>query len=249
MSLAEISEKIIALDVKRGSKFMRALGTRPELRAALAPRSYTEEEHQRMWGLLLILMGYSPKPAAPQGPNENLASLTYIDNSDGPLLRAIKAVLEDRYPDSYGYIVGSLTAATGTAAVAVVQQIVDRYAAVRDGTDPARQAKREEDKKAAEALASRAVLDAAIEADFRRHLERAQAIAPKIGEAPATEAQKKYQEAAREFHISLKEWREIARQTITRRDYLISLGLAERRRTKGGAPDVDDDDDDDRPMD
>jgi hypothetical protein len=244
MSLEEITEKIIARDVRRGGKFLRAVGTRPEIRAALTPRGYTEEEHQRLWSLLLILMGYKPAPAAAQVSNENLESLTLLDNADGPLLRAIDAVIEARYPDQHQYIRGGLVASEGPESVAVVQHVVDRYAAMRDGTDPARASKRDADKKAAEALASRSVLSPAIEATYRAHLAKAKAIAPEVTATPTTEAQKKYQEAAREFHISIKEWRELARQTITRRDYLISLGLAERRVGKAGAETESEEDDD-----
>jgi hypothetical protein len=88
------------------------------------------------------------------------------------------------------------------------------------------------------------VLSPAIEATYRAHLAKAKAIAPEVTATPTTEAQKKYQEAAREFHISIKEWRELARQTITRRDYLISLGLAERRVGKAGAETESEEDDD-----
>jgi hypothetical protein len=244
MSVEEITEKVIARDVRRGGKFLRALGTRPAIRGALATRGYTESEHQRLWGLLLTLMGYNPASAPTEGSNESLASLSFLDNADGPLLRAFQAVLEARYPDQYQYATAGLTASEGLKAVGVVQQLVDRTAAMRDGTDPARASKRDEDKKAAEVLAARGVLSPAMHETYRAHLAKAKAIAPEITATPTTEAQKKYQDAGREFHISLREWRELARQTITRRDYLISLGLAERRRAKVGAETESEEDDD-----
>ena len=244
----ELTEKVISRDVNRGGKFLRTLGTRPRIRSLISPRGYTEQEHRRLWGLLLVLMGYEPSEPTVEESNENLESLRFIDNADGPLLRALQAVLEDRYPDQYGYITAQSSAKEGIESVGVVQKIVDGYAAVRDGTDPERASTRDEDKKVADLLAVRLVLSPEIETDLRDHLAKAQAIAPKVPVEEPADAQKRYQEAAREFHISLKEWREIARQTITRRDYQISLGLASRRKAKrkdSNAPD----DDLDRPMD
>jgi hypothetical protein len=200
-----IDEKVISRDVERGGKFLRTLGVKPRIRAALSRRGYDDAEHQRLWNLLLILMGYKPSAAPAQVAVENLSSLTFLDNSDEPLLDALRVVLEIRYPDQYAYITSGLTAQKGPGSVVVIQHIVDRYAALRDGSDPSRAGTRELDKKVADLLASRAVLSPAIEVDFRAQLAKATAIAPEVPSEPSTDAQRKYDEAAVEFHVSIHE--------------------------------------------
>jgi hypothetical protein len=248
---AVLDEKTIARDVTRGGKFLRALGTRPRIRAMLTPRGYTEKEHQRLWALILVLMGYKPSPIQPSATNANLESLTYIDNNDGRLLNLLRHVLAARYADQHDYIAGGLVAQTGAASVAVVERVVDRYAALRDGTDPERGSTRALDRQVADLLATRGVLSPAIEAMYREHLANAKAIAPTLPEAPLLEGEKEYREAAMDFHISVNEWREIARDTITRRDYQIALGLAGRRKggKGGGGKGGGEGGDDDGPMD
>ena len=161
----------------------------------------------------------------------------------------MRVVLAERHADQHEYIAGGLEAQTGTASVAVVQRVVDRYAALRDGTDAKREGTRAADKKVAELLAVRNVLSPAIESTYRSHLAKARAIAPDLPDAPLADSQKAYLEAAMEFHISVTEWREIARQTITRRDYQIALGLASRRKASKSGTSVEADDDSDGPMD
>jgi hypothetical protein len=55
--------------------------------------------------------------------------------------------------------------------------------------------------------------------------------------AEAEQREAEHQATARAFSVWLTEWREIARAVVTRRDWLIRLGLASRRKAKPAGED------------
>jgi hypothetical protein len=115
-----------------------------------------------------------------------------------------------------------------------LRTFLDRCAALRDGTDPARASTREEDKAAIALLAARRIVDKDEEQRLRKLIADATSLAdlPVMAEPdPAVR-----QQTAKKLDAWLRDWRESARVLITRRDYQIRLGLAERRAAKTESP-------------
>ena len=78
-----------------------------------------------------------------------MGALTEIDRFDEPAFRRSTAALHRLHPEQYVYIFGDgLSAKTGPESLGSVQTFLDRYAALRDGTDPARANSRDADKAA-----------------------------------------------------------------------------------------------------
>lgn len=104
-------------------------------------------------------------------------------------------------------------------------------------------ATRAADKAAVDTLAARNIFDAEVEAYLRGLLDvttAGQSETPAPVVAPE-EDDPEYQAKAAEFDQWLTDWRRTLRSTVTRRDYLIQLGLAARR--SAADPQGDDDDD------
>jgi len=96
---------------------------------------------------------------------------------------------------------------------------------------------------AIELLATRKVLDAEKEARLRSLLEVVRGGARPSEVVPAPESDPRREAVAEALVAWLHEWREVARLAITRRDHLISLGLASRRQPVGDAEDEEGTDD------
>ncbi|MBI5479471.1 MAG: hypothetical protein HY906_11475 [Deltaproteobacteria bacterium] len=104
-----------------------------------------------------------------------------------------------------------------------------RLKTLEAGTDPSRAASREADKKAVELLEKRGITRA-----MRAHL--GQLVETALGPTPPLAAMPGPDPARQDKLIALKlafdEWATAARTVITKRSYLIRLGLASRRAPK-----------------
>jgi hypothetical protein len=126
-----------------------------------------------------------------------------------------------------------LAATKGPGSLGTVGTFIDRAVALRDGTDPKRTATAKEDRAAMDRLATRLVFTPAIEDTLRGRIAAAKTLATaSVTTADAEKKRLETQATAKEFKIWLTEWRAIARAVVTRRDWLIRLGLASRRKTK-----------------
>jgi hypothetical protein len=152
-----------------------------------------------------------------------------LDAWDAPNFNAARAVLDGRHPTVSRFMFHNLTPAKGVEAVSSVLTFVDRYAQLRDGQ--AEGVSPEEGRAAVALLATRKIIDAQREAELRALIETAQRGARPEELSAAQEADPRKQQAAAEYIAWLREWREVARAAITRRDYRIALGLAQRRRS------------------
>jgi hypothetical protein len=138
-----------------------------------------------------------------------------------------------------------LARAVGPAAAAGVELLLNRVGALRDGS--AKGVSADQGRGAVELLAQRKILDDAREAELRALIETVKRGARPEELVAAAEKDPRKVEVAQAFIRWLHEWREIARIAIARRDYRISLGLAQRRRV--GAADGEADDVSDAPAD
>jgi hypothetical protein len=232
----------------RGRKVLHALSRKPEIRRIAAQAGYTQHEHEVGWALWLYLMGYL-QPAATPVSTANSAyddAVAKLDLWDGPNFERSRAALERLYPDQAAYVFHNLRAGKGVESVGAVNTYLQRVVALREGTDSTRSAARVDDKAAAETLATRNILTAEVETYLRGLLDIAtEGQPPEAPPVPVDSDDPEYQAKAAAFDAWLTDWRRTLRNTITRRDYLIQLGLVSRRTSAqdAGANEGDDEDD------
>jgi hypothetical protein len=227
----EITERRIELSLTRAASFFKTVARNPVVRGELFARGLTDAELERGWSLYGTLLGFRNGRAV-QAVNavsetEAARALNAIDAWDAPAFSAAKAVLANRYPRVGQFLFEDLVAATGPASVAGVERFLERVAMLRAGK--AAGLSSEDGRGAMELLGARKILDEIQESELLRLIAVAKSGARqhelRAPDAVAPEREKQ----AIEFLSWLHEWREVARTAIKRRDYLIALGLAQRR--------------------
>jgi hypothetical protein len=201
----------------------------PVVRGALATRGLTDEELGHGWSFYTELLGFGGKAEARATTQQTASAqaINELDAWDAPSFSASHAVLDARYPDVSAFLFQNLEATTGVAAVVGVERFLDRYALLRDGKAP--NVNVEQGKAAAGLLAIRRIVDPARERELRKLIETARLGARSEEVAAPAEVDPRRLEVAAAYINWLNEWREVARVAIARRDYRISLGLAQRR--------------------
>jgi hypothetical protein len=191
------------------------------------------------WAMLLKILGYMPGILLPRAAAEQRDAMVEVDRWDEPTFALAHAVLDGSFPAQSAYLFADGLAATkGPGSLGTVETFITRAVALRDGTDPKRTATRDQDRAAMARLAERGVFTPAMEEAMVENLRKAKTLAtamPVSAEAEQREAE--HQATARAFSVWLTEWREIARAVVTRRDWLIRLGLASRRKAKPAGED------------
>jgi hypothetical protein len=179
------------------------------------------------------MLGYRGAGQAPQPPSATTAqqrALSEIDAFDEPAFRRASAALSRLHPSQDAYMFGDgLSAKRGVESVGSVQTFLDRYRALRDGTDSGRASTREADKAAAATLEARNIITPDKEKQLRAHIETVKTLAPSPEVITLSGSELELQKAALEFRKWLSDWRTTADAGIQRRDYRISLGISQRR--------------------
>jgi len=238
-TLEETPERMLSL--------LSAIGTVPTIRAALTKRGYTADDHEQGWKLLHKASGYLGPAAEPKVDRTANDALAAVDAWDEPHFRLARATLERRYPDQAAFVFADLSAQTGPSALLSVGTFLDRLDALerklpgRELKEKAADKAQEKADKAALATLELRGITAAERSRLRGLIKVAQ-----TGTAPDPGAEKAAAEAAAQAAERLKnlaelrafydEWAEIARIVITRRDYLIRLGLAKRKSGESEEP-------------
>jgi hypothetical protein len=234
----------------RGRKLLHALSRKPEIRRIADQAGYNQQEHEVGWALWLYLMGYQhPATAAAPVFTANSAyddAVAKLDLWDGPNFERSRAALERLFPNQAAYVFHNLRAGKGVESVGAVNTYLQRVVALREGTDSTRSATRVEDKAAVDTLATRNILTAEVETFLRGLLDIAtEGQPPDATPVPVDSDDPEYQAKAAAFDAWLTDWRRTLRNTVTRRDYLIQLGLVSRRNSVPDSPeDVEEDGDD-----
>jgi hypothetical protein len=234
----QIDRRTRERNVTRAAQFLGTLSRSPEIRLVMETAAgYTPEDHQRGWDLLLAVMGYRQGPSGaplPQRPIDQEAAVAALDQWDAPAFERARAALQVNFPDQLAYIFDGLKAAEGPEAVGGVKAFIDRVTKLAEGTDTARAATKDQDRAAADLLAKRKILDAETEKRLRALIEDATRLAPAPIALPSIEDSPEYRAATTGLHAWLTDWRGQGRNIIRRRDYLIQLGLSERRTNAEG---------------
>ncbi|HEY5955716.1 MAG TPA: hypothetical protein VIV60_04150 [Polyangiaceae bacterium] len=217
-----------------GGKFLRAASTKPDIMQLMMGLGYSEGEHKTGWELYLKMLGYRGAGAAPvpvaMSTTEQLRALNQIDHFDEPAFRRAGAALGRLHPSQCAYLfAGGLSAKTGPESVGSVQTFLDRYASMRDGTDPNRADTRDADRAAAKTLEDRNIINPQLESELRQLIEVIKKPAPLPAPVQITATEEALQNAAAAFAGWLTDWRGTASAGIHRRDYRIILGISRRR--------------------
>lgn len=237
----EITQKDIDRLVERGGRFLRAIGTKAGIRRQMAALGYNDDQHDQGWRMYLTLCGYrAPNDRQNTIVPEDQATrdiINKIDNWDEPYFARAHAALNHYFPQQEAYLFQNLTAQKGIAAIGSVKTFLDRVKIMREGTDSKRAQYRDQDREAVKLLEQRQIISAESEKYLYDLIGRVQ----KFVEVKATaitnedaDYHQHLQETAVQFKYWLDDWRATARAGITRRDYLISLGLATRRQSNNG---------------
>jgi hypothetical protein len=227
LASAGVSLETLEQTTQRALEMLVALGTSPGPFTLMSARGYDAAEHRRGWALVQKLIG---DPAEERREKSAGAlAVAELDNWDESGLKLVAAGLT-RHPEVRARVLAGLAPVAGPGAVVNVAALLERLDA-EEATD--------EGRAALETLARRGV-DAAERrrlAGLVRDAKRAaEALPPDLRDGP------EYVETLLALRDWYTEWSEIARLTIKRRDYLIRMGLAERRTGSGAGagPGVDD---------
>jgi hypothetical protein len=212
----------------RALTFLRGIAKYPQIQALLAQSGYTPEQQAEGWSLTLAAIG-APSANPPSAPKPTPAdqAMATLDAWDERGFDRIDAALETSFPEQHAFVfAGGLVASTGAKAVAGVQTMLARIDALEAGTDRPKSSHKS-DLAAVTRLAERGI-DKTERARLAALATQATSLAPTV--APVDDT--KHQAALLAVYLWHREWSKTARAVITKRAYLISLGLAKRKSTK-----------------
>ncbi|HEU4411791.1 MAG TPA: hypothetical protein VFS43_41505 [Polyangiaceae bacterium] len=234
---AEASRTTLEATPAKVLTFLRAVGTSKAIRALIMARGYTAADHQEGWSLLHKVSGLH-ELERPEEIDEGVRdAINELDTWDEDGYRLVRAALTRKHPAQAEFVLSGLAPATGGAAVLSVKNLLDRLDALEKS--PARKATRAEDRAALETLAKRGITPQE-RARLRALVNAAQTAAElrpdeRADDDAAAKAQRESDLVAlRAWYV---DWAETARVGVKRRDYLIRLGLGQRRRTSTSGAD------------
>jgi hypothetical protein len=226
---SETSIEVLEETPEKALQFLRALTTKAEIRSILATCGYTEAEQAEGWKLLLEVSGYSAGPVTFPVTDDQKArdAIAELDAWDSSGFRRIHAALGRFHPEQDTFLFAGIEPGTGTAAIVSVAMLLDRIDALESSPD--RAATRDADLAAIATLTKRG-----IDKNLRDKLRGLVAIAKEakvpVVTAPAS-PDERHQKLV-QLHTWFSDWSETARAVVTRRDYLMLMGFAKRKRAK-----------------
>lgn len=231
MSTTTYSRQTLEETPARMLTFLRGIGTTAPIRATLAERGYSAQDHQQGWDLLHKVAGYTDTKST-LVMDETQQAITQIDAWDEPTFRIAKAALERLHPDQAAFVFANLQPATGPAAVLTVRLFLERLDALENS--PERIATRTQDLEALATLEKRGITK-----EERQRMHGLLDIAQGLASATPANVTDARLDDLRALRAWFDDWTETARAVITRRDHLIRLGLAKRKKfVKPAHPEV-----------
>lgn len=213
---------------ERAQRFLRGVVRNPAIYQAMLPMGYNAQHHQRGVVLLTEIIGLQKvKPSSPEANKRGLELLGRASALDGPLMTRIDGALRYSHPAQRDRLLEGLSDATDFVAAANLRVLFTRYSALATSADP-------QDQAATRALDERGI-DAAWMGKIQELLQALDTFQIEPFE-PSTQEER--QAALLALHAWWSEWSNNARRAITRRDWLITLGLAYRRTTPQGDEEI-----------
>lgn len=222
------SETILEESPTRALAFLRGIARYPQIQTLLAPNGYTAEQHAEGWRLTLAAIG-APSATAVSAPATTPAhqATSTLDAWDESGFARIDAALETSFPEQHAFVfAGGLAASVGAAAVVGVRTLLQRLDALAQGKDRPKSSHKK-DEAAIARLAERGI-DEAERERLAGLVKQAMTLEPAA--APVDDT--KHQAALHAVYLWHREWSKTARAVISKRAYLISLGLAKRKTSK-----------------
>jgi len=221
----------------RALTFLSTMGRNQAIFTILAQRGYTIEIHDEGWRLLHAASGY--RVARPSVPGVEVASrqaMAELDQWDNLWFPVASSALL-RLPLSLTYLMEGLAPVTGPASILVVTRLLDRLDAMERGED------RTVEAQASDAEALRVLATRGLDSTERQRVRRLLQVAAQLPEpsgtpesvALAEAADATRAEALYDLYVWYQDWATVARTFIKRRDYLLWLGLARRKKTRRDA--------------
>ena len=226
--VASVSDEVLADTPARAAKFLQGVAGRPRIMSALAQSGYSTREHDEGWALLRAVLKLAPSTVKAAARTPQAAALAEIDAWDEPNLPIFRTMFTGEMSAIGAFLLDGIEPQQGAQAAVGVGRLLSRIDDLEAG-----RAKGIDAKQAKDALKK-------IERRGYGKAERARLAAlvtlatstPDV--APPTDTRgddERYNDLVR-----LRAWYEevtsIARRQIKRRDDLIALGLAERKRAK-----------------
>jgi hypothetical protein len=223
----DVSDETLLATRAKALALLAGAGGVEGIRLALAARGYDEDAHTEGWNALHAASSYradSPigARATPDAVNDARRALDAWDNTNFPI---VSVALKHRFPETHALVfAGDLQPADGAESVVRVKTLLDRLDALPSSH------------RAALAQLTKRGISPDERARIRALVTTATALLPVdgVGEdqrTAARHAQSQQRDAAlRALRAWYEEWSVIARQVIHRRDWLILLGLAARKK-------------------
>lgn len=222
----EVSRQTLLLTPGRAFQLLMGVNSLPTVREVMTERGFDESEALRGWELLRTV-GMSPRSERITD-TEVRAAVTQLDQWDEGAFIVIGSAFT-RHPEAHEAVLTGLEPIAGDEAVMNADTLMKRLAELE----------KTEDGRAALATLAKRGMDADERKRIAALVETAMGKGKMVRDTTRTDAEAAYEEALLDLRDWYTEWAEIARFVVKRRDYLITLGLAERRGT-GSDPDVED---------
>jgi hypothetical protein len=206
--------------------FVLAVVEVPAIRAALATKGYTAEEHAYAWERLARLAIVGPKSAPVLVNRVARDAVDELNAWDEPNFACIKATLDRLHPEQSAFVFHNLEPKQGPEAVLGVGLLLDRLDDLENSPD--RLATRDQDHAALATLAQRGYT-----AQERARLRELVNLTKNVAGSVAPLSNEERTVIVEQLYAWLTDWSTYAKTVITRRDHLIRLGLAKRKKGAG----------------
>ena len=231
----DVSDTTLATTVPRALALLRGAGTNLTIRAALQRRGFTKEVRQHGWSLIEKASGHDVDAPASDFDRIVAGAIKTLSDDDDAVLKITEASLRVVFPAQCKYLLAGLIPSEGPEAVLNMATFTTRMKDLE--TSPDRKDTRKDDL-AAVALVEKRGIDPTERARLEELVATANSaedIDPSVATTAAQEAEKQRQALA-ELRTWYEEWAGIAHAVIKRRDHLILLGLAKRKKAKKAKP-------------
>lgn len=226
----------------RALSFLLGVGRSPVIRAQLATRGYTDDEHDQGWKLLRAVdpsAGATSAATSDSSVSDAVAKLDAWDNQNLPIA---DAALRKRVPTVHAFLFANgLAPADGIESVRVVDTFLGRLDKVSDiAASERRDAKKSKPSADLTAVTPEHAREALKILDTRgisageRQTARGWLNTAQKGAAPAAPPTAPTARAAPlvDLHDWVTEWTLVARKVLKRRDHLINIGVGEKKSPK-----------------
>ncbi len=229
MDTLQPSPRVLEDTFLRAVSLLRATGTNKTIYRILSAHGFTPEEQKRGWGFVLTASNYG-KPVTESAIDKRVRNaMVELDSTDERFFTLLKAAWRRDFPDQLEFVLqGELGPSTGASAVVGMATALARIKQLQSSAE--RKKTHKQDQAALAKLATKGITSQELER-LASLVEIAQST-PEAMETPSDEAAGNAERANAllELHGWYTEWADTARAVITRRDHLISLGLAKRKK-------------------